>query len=526
MKKKIHIHLGPHKTGSTAIQEYLKANSECLEQRYGIGVITTTLIRKLTAKFAVRDFTAAEDVARLLSDCCRDDGCENYIISSEDFSGDLPGRGAGKRPYPQLWKNIRTFEKAFHDFECRYYFFVRDQSEWLYSAYVQSLKHRKKFRSYEEFCSFIEHEDLWDNVLQKSQKMLGQRMHIIQFSNTVGDTSIERLCNAIGLLSQDSWPSVKMLQANASPNPKKVKLLELINQAQCSQNAVSVAKSALLQKIWPESSIPSKEVLPASEGNELEEKFDIPDELQPLWARAKRQIHTQLQPDLLPEIDSDWDTHRYNTIVHSGKFPSVSRQRMEDQRQILMYRFRELPEICYLIGLSISYLRRDTQHTKKATLVFQRLWSEEYPLLLALLPTRWLISSFQTFAEHGINSEQRLIGTAAFFFGNLMKAYEGERSMEGLPANGVYPHTQPQTDSGFSGLDRYSLGGTDLLVNTLSSLVALSNKDMIAGRVLQEFLLRVRNNNSVFSRHDNSRIHHNISIPQFSDCWSFYEEPK
>jgi hypothetical protein len=526
MKKKIHIHLGPHKTGSTAIQEYLIRNTDELNKDHNIGILTTNLVREIAKFLDARDYITAANISKLLAESCRDDAGENFIISSEDFSGNLPGRGSGKRPYPQLWRNIQIFEKTFHDFDRYYYFFVRDKDGWLYSAYIQSLKHRRKFKSFDEFCSHIDSEGLWEGILKKSKASLKDRLVLIPFENKDGNSSVERFCKATGLFPNGDWPEVYMLRSNTSPCPIEVKLLELINGAQCSDGAARLAKKSVLTELdlsatWAEQANTSEpqNCIP-------ETKLDIPAELEALWGRSRKQVHTQTQPDILPDITADWSNYRKNIINHSDEFPSVSRLHMEDQKRILQYRFRGLPEVCLWLGLSISYLRRDTQHTEKAASVFQRLWQQEYALLLALLPTRWLISSFQTFAEHGINEDQRLIGTAGFYFGNLMKTYEGERSIEGLPADAIYPFTQPMTEIGFAGMDRYRLGGTDLMVNTLSSLVALSAKNITAGRVLQEFLIRMRNGHTVFSRHDRSRMHHNVEIPSFSNCWCFFEEPK
>ena len=158
--------------------------------------------------------------------------------------------------------------------------------------------------------------------------------------------------------------------------------------------------------------------------------------------------------------------------------------------------------------------------------MFQRLWAEEYPVLLGLLPTRWLISTFQTFMGHGVNDEQRQIGAAGFFFSNTLKLYEAERALEGLPADATYPNLTPETKSGFKGLDRFRVGGTDLMLNTTALLLELAAREERAGRVMQEFLLRMKSYNTAFSRMDKTREQHGIDIPPFSDCWSFYEPPK
>jgi hypothetical protein len=525
--KKIHIHLGPHKTGSTAIQEYLNASADYLSENYQIEVIRTKLIADIGQKMTHRNYKCAHKLASLIADSCRDDAASNFLVSSEDFSGDLPGRSNARHPYRELWRNIKVFETEFSDFERHYYFFIRDKEDWLKSAYIQSIKHRVKFKSYQDFCNFLEHDSLWTEVVSKSKKMLGDRMHLIAFENCEASSSIEQFCLSTNLLLTEEWPPIEKRLANTSPEESTVNLLELINQARCSQTAVLNAKQFILRY---DSVTPRKSSVVGNLSATSEKKKaccnDVPPELKALWERSQTQIHTQDQPDILPDPEVGWSLFGHSIVEYPDAFPTCGRQKIENQREILRYRFRGMPEICYLVGLSISYLRRDTPHTCKASALFQRLWSEEYPLLLAILPTRWLISSFQTFAEHGIDQEQKLIGTAGFTFGNLMKIYEGERSLEGLSTRAVYSNTQPETEASLHGMDRYNLGGTDLLVNTLSHLVELSTREKIAGRVMQEFLSRVREDCTVFSRHDKSKIHHEIDIPQFSNCWSFFEHPE
>ena len=147
-------------------------------------------------------------------------------------------------------------------------------------------------------------------------------------------------------------------------------------------------------------------------------------------------------------------------------------------------------------------------------------------MLLGCLPTRWLISTFQTFLDHGANEAQRQIGAAAYFLTNVLKAYEAERALDGLPPGSTYPSATPTTQSGFVGMDRFKLGGTDLLLNTNALLLELAAQDDLAGRVVQEFMLRTKASDSIFSRMDHSRIAHGVDIPQFANCWSFFEDPR
>lgn len=526
MQKKVHIHLGPHKTGSTAIQEYIYANQENFSREAGIGIVRTEIIGKINGKLEERNYEKASELVTLIAESCREDQLTCFVISSEDFSGDMPGRGNGRKPYPNLWRNIKIFEEAFHDFDCHYYFFEREKESWLFSAYIQSLKYRTKFKSFQEFKDHIDHSRLWQPVTEEARRNLGNRFHSLEWKGAAEYSSTLDFLKEASLTVPRSSSKPISLRVNEAPDQIIVSLLELINRVNSSRHSKKLAKTALLTPKNIKKTSSGKDA--SLTGKDTYESFDheLPDDLGPLWDRSQQQFYMQDQPDILPDVFGDWSEFRQHIINFKDEFPADGRKEIINQKKILHFRFNGYPEVCAILGLAVSYLRRNTPHTGKASAVFQRLWREEYPILLAVLPTRWLISTFQTFLDHGTTEEQKIIGAAGFYFGNLMKIYEGERSLEGLPADSIYAHTQPQTDNGFPGLDRFSLGGTDLLTNTLSHMVHISTKDDVSGRVLREFIMRMKGSHTVFSRYDQSRISHDIDIAQFANCWSFFEKPK
>ena len=518
--------MGPHKTGSTALQRYLRVNSDAIRAESGIQVLESDVFAHVSVAFAAKKFGEAGEILDEVAEACLLDNADEFLVSNEDFSGVLPGRSNARRPYQQLWQNIKVFEKSFRAFERRYYFLVRPRNEWLKSAYHQSLKYRVKFSSFEKFSAFIQDDYLWDRVLERPVARLGNRFHVIPYSNVFTETTIERVLSTLGISIQALPTLTEKEIANVSPTANVIKLLELINSAGSSIEAKRAAKAILLgwKKADNGASI-TNDSGGISFWEDCPSVLDPPAPLSALWERVQKRRSKQVQPDLLPSSVADLGAARYEIIKADGAFPTGGRDRMEQQRKILRYRFNGYPEICYLLGLSISYLRRDTIHSQKASSIFQELWLSEYAVLLAVLPTRWIISSCQTFMEHGTTELQRQVGASAFFFSNLLKAYEAERSLEGLDPGSIYPHAKPQTATGFQGLDRFKLGGSDLMLNTVALLLELSTKEKTSGRVLQEFLIRLKTGHSVFSRMDQSRLAHNIDIPQFSNCWSFFENP-
>ena len=105
------VHIGPHKTGSTAIQAMLEANKKMLSEN-GVSFLQNSSTHHAAMLLANEEFEDAEkeleQIAHQISQC----GQSTVILSQEDFSGELPGRRRRKRIYPKLTKNCRVIDRA------------------------------------------------------------------------------------------------------------------------------------------------------------------------------------------------------------------------------------------------------------------------------------------------------------------------------------------------------------------------------------------------------------------------------
>lgn len=524
MSKTVHIHLGPHKTGSSAVQAYLRAHQTELADRFGLHLIDGPVVANLAHALHSEDGERIQISAKKLAEDVQNQSGD-FILSREDLAGDLPGRTMRKRIYPRLWQNIQTLRNAIpSDVQVRFYVFDRDPDTWLYSAYVQHLKYRNRFKSFEKFKYFFKTDALWDGVYGRSRARLGSDFIELSYDETPDFSSPLALMRAI-LGTNAEIPTESDTRYNVRPNPEIIQILEKLNGIGASDHARQTAKAVLFESKGAATSQPvtlsSRPWPPA-----LETPDWLAEGLTPLWSRAQVRVTSQIQPNLLPELTQDLTPMRTKLVIGPPDFPEGGRAQMENQIQILSSRFEGYPETALILALSISYLRRGTDVTEHAAVIFQRLWQEEHAFLLGILPTRWLISSFQTFMDHGVTPTQQKIGTAAYFLANTIKLYEAERAIEGQSANAVYSQTRPQTKSGFKGLDRFPVGGTDLMLNTLAHVMELAVQDDTAGRVVQEFLLRMKASHTAFTRMDAARLHHGADVPGFTNCWSFFEPPE
>jgi hypothetical protein len=537
--RELHIHVGPHKTGSTSIQNFLADEfSADAAQTSDTLFFDDQVIRGLGQALQDRDWSKAHDEVVRLRELLKHSQAQTVVISSEDLSGGLVGRAGVKRVYPRLSENLGLIDTALGDlFLCKYYFFVRDEDDWLRSVYNQNLAHRQASKDFDQFSQSLRGERSWEKVTAKVRKQLGDRFVLLPYSAAEKQSVVRRFTATAFPTRSFQDRSLDRYWSNQSPDKTTLLMLEVINGSHSSTHAKKIAREHVRDQA---SNPPTNNPTTLREENTL--KFpshreesnwpggitrsgEFPEALSSLLSRAENRVHFQDQPNLLPDYSLGFADVRSQLTEGDEEFPGGNRQDMHRQERILKHRFRNRPMVCYYNAFAISYLRRDTQHTAHAKELFLSLWEQEYPVLLATLPTRWLISTLQTFMDHGRSEEQRQVGTAGYFFSNTLKAYEAERAIEGHAADAIYPNTKPTTQNQFPGLDRFPLGNTDLMVNLLALLLEISTRDEVSGRVLIEFLIRTKSAATLFSRMDQSRLHHGVEVPGFQNCWSFFEKP-
>jgi len=513
-KKEIVIHIGPHKTGSTFIQHTLRNNQSALASQ-GIKFLHNGSTHRAALLLAREAYDEATEVLKDIADQIEKIHEPKIILSQEDFCGDLPGRTRRASIYPRLAKNVRVISRALAAHSLRFIFFLRPNEDWLRSCYHQNLKFRTFFYNFDDFKAYFgEAVDLERKVSRCVERF--SKSFIVAPYSKEKQAGISVILRQLGAI--DASQLLECEDRNISPSADTIRLLERVNQLSDFKATAWFSKKIILEgKIFPGHHSRDALEVKSSRRPELS-KMAFPE----LSQRACNRFSSRADEDLLPEQDVNLTQLAFEYLPKETELPNVSRAKMTDQSKILDYHLRGKSQLAKLNALTISYLRRDTIYTEKARHLFQRIWAEKGMLLINELSTRWLISTLQTFLDHGVTEEQRLIGCCGYFYANMMKIYEGERAIEGRDQDGIYPNTAPQTPNKFPGLDRYSVGGTDLLLNTNALALDLSMRDEVAGIVLLEFMLRTQNAANVFTRSDRTRAHYKVEVPNFEDTWSFF----
>lgn len=530
--KDVTIHIGPHKTGTSSIQAALSRGRAQLLARDiaylhdGTNGKVTKLSAELTKSLCDQQYDAAAESLDKLSKAISALPNGRVLISYEDFSGHYPGRGGVRRVYPTLLTNLKLIAQKLAPHRVRFVFFEREQEEWLYSCYGQVIRFRLKFSRFSDYRATMRPTP-WEKVLEDVIKNFGENFIVFPYKRD----PFSGLNNLLSLFDMNAadlkLETFDVLSKNLSLEPYELYVYERINAHAFVHWLVPTYKKRASAYIGGDRPYPlcdNTEISPTWP-RDLSGNMFIG--LEGLTARAHLRISTQEdQPDLLPPIDIDLRQLAEETLSNDVELPDTNRRQIEDQYRILEYHLRGNSRLAFVNALAISYLRRDTAHTDKARKIFHRIWQETGLYLVTELSTRWLLSTLQTFLDHPVNQAQQVIGASGYFYGNMLKIYEGERAIEGREPDAIYKNTEPSTKGGFRGLDRYRVGGTDLLLNTNAMLLEIASLDPVAGLVLEELLLRTSRSKTVFSRADAARLHHKIDTPPFNDVWSFFEIPE
>ncbi len=183
--------------------------------------------------------------------------------------------------------------------------------------------------------------------------------------------------------------------------------------------------------------------------------------------------------DLPPEtVDLEALAHAVVALSAAEKQPGDPKTSWARKRVQIAQEFVGNSELAFLNAQLISNLRKRGAPPQTAAL-FLRLWAEQSEHLIAALNLRWLVSSLQTFADHGETPAQREVGQAMRMLFGMMKLYEFERGFGGLT---------PDKEHGFGkrvkarlplDMEGFSLTSGGLDINLITPIWQLAQTDPV-----------------------------------------------
>ncbi|WP_204113528.1 hypothetical protein [Shimia biformata] len=178
--RRVIVHCGAQKTGSTAFHHFVQQNHERLRGRVEIrtpqkGTVTRDLGR--TCALFSLDLEAHEDalvalIQQIGTDVAATD-C-TCIISHENIVGAMMGRSGVTTLYPALPKIIALFEKHLAPVQPVYVIYTRDMGAWKKSVHNQAVKSDSYAGTQAQFLAETEDCGTWEQLEQDLVARLGR----------------------------------------------------------------------------------------------------------------------------------------------------------------------------------------------------------------------------------------------------------------------------------------------------------------------------------------------------------------
>ena len=226
--KKLIIHIGTHKTGTTAIQSFTRANKKLFNRNdYGI-IYYADLPLSIINKFSLSkhiNYHEIDILKKFLSDKIKGK-YDNYFLSWEGFSGDMASN----------YRNIKVVStmlaKAIPDkVLLEIIIFFRRQDDFVQSAYAQFM-YTGKFNDFKSFLAQVDRNNLdWNKFIQRIEEAFPKdtKLHILPYDAFV--LKGKNIINLIGevLMLNDLKQLKSIPQKNVGMSEASAILYERLN---------------------------------------------------------------------------------------------------------------------------------------------------------------------------------------------------------------------------------------------------------------------------------------------------------
>lgn len=179
-QRRLILHLGVQKTGSTAIQRHLNRNAAALARRLivrtpeegspmrplGRAAIAYSLGPTEDREIALR--IAFEDVLETLpaNDL-------PVLLSHENLAGAMPGNGGETRLYPQLPRIAGLLSRCAAGFAVDFVIYTRSMTAWKASVWAQAVRTDGYQHGFEDFLNRTDAMPGWGDLIRRMADVLG-----------------------------------------------------------------------------------------------------------------------------------------------------------------------------------------------------------------------------------------------------------------------------------------------------------------------------------------------------------------
>lgn len=180
-KRRLIVHVGVQKTGSTSIQRHLGRNAKALSDRLVVRTPEEgTPMRPLgraAVNYSLRSESGDTEAAlKIALDDVLDTLPANdvpVLLSHENLAGAMPGNGGEIRLYPALPQIVSLIQGHAKDFDVDFVYYSRRMNAWKSSVWAQAVRTDGYTRREEEFMAETAELPGWGNLHRRLVEAVG-----------------------------------------------------------------------------------------------------------------------------------------------------------------------------------------------------------------------------------------------------------------------------------------------------------------------------------------------------------------
>lgn len=178
--KRIIVHAGLRKTGTTSIQNFLSLNAARLPEGVAVSPrddLTKPWRKAVAADIEKPDRRAVQRAAKALGAAVQDISADVLVISDENLIGQSVVAPDGRDIFDLAATYLPMIETALHGAQIEFVIYTREQDRWLKSAWAQGVKRSGIADSFENWRSRLPRIDAQEG-LARVRSALNSPLHV------------------------------------------------------------------------------------------------------------------------------------------------------------------------------------------------------------------------------------------------------------------------------------------------------------------------------------------------------------
>lgn len=179
--RRVILHCGVQKTGSTSLHRFLTRNEAALDGRLEVRTPQRKTPQQMLGRAATRfsldptDATGADlvEAIKALRDKLLEGGPEPVLVSHENICGAVPGRAGRNTLYPFFPAIARLIEAHLAPLVPEFVLYIRDMETWKPSVYGQIVHSDWYTKTMAEYMEDTRDLEGWDRLEQRFAAELG-----------------------------------------------------------------------------------------------------------------------------------------------------------------------------------------------------------------------------------------------------------------------------------------------------------------------------------------------------------------